>query len=185
MQHPPSAHAINTLVWNFEETGSSRKKKYFYWRCVNCLYTKQYRDFLSGCHKKPTSFNLSSCSVSTVPSFECSKNIVTGLSLPSIQVADRPGTQTQRSPNATTILWTNAWKDNEFISNLWMSDEAHFHLNGFVNKQNVHYWAQQNPTEVHQRPLHRQGYRVLWCVTVWCNMLLFFWEWGGFLTTVR
>lgn len=35
-----------------------------------------------------------------------------------------------------------------------MSDEAHFHFSGFVNKQNFRYWAQDNPTELHQRPLH-------------------------------
>jgi hypothetical protein len=34
-------------------------------------------------------------------------------------------------------------KENaNFIENLWMSDEAHFHLTGYVNKQNMRYWAQ-------------------------------------------
>ena len=37
------------------------------------------------------------------------------------------------------------------------SDEAHFHLSGMVNKQN-------NPCELHQRPLHSPK------VTVWCAM---------------
>ena len=36
-----------------------------------------------------------------------------------------------------------------------MSDEVHFHLNGFVNKQNCRFWAADNPQEPHQRPLHR------------------------------
>ena len=26
-----------------------------------------------------------------------------------------------------------------------MTDEAHFHMNGFVNKQNFRYWAVENP----------------------------------------
>ena len=43
-----------------------------------------------------------------------------------------------------------------------MSDEAHFHLNGFVNKQNCGFWAKENPRAVHQRELHP-----LKC-TVWC-----------------
>ena len=55
-------------------------------------------------------------------------------------------------------------EDEDFISNLWMSDEAHFHLNGFVNKQNFRYWAQRNPAQLHQRPLHSNK------VTVWCAM---------------
>ena len=42
------------------------------------------------------------------------------------------------------------------------SDEAHFHLLGMVNKQNFRYWSQNNPCELHQRPLHSSK------VTVWC-----------------
>jgi len=45
-----------------------------------------------------------------------------------------------------------------------MSDEAHFHLNGFVNKQNCRFWAAENPQELHQRPLHSSK------VTVWCGV---------------
>ena len=37
---------------------------------------------------------------------------------------------------------------------LMMSDEAHFHLDGYVNKQNCRFWAAENPRELHQRPLH-------------------------------
>jgi len=42
-----------------------------------------------------------------------------------------------------------------------MNDEAHFHLNGSVNKQKFRYWAPQNPHEVHERVLHSPK------VTVW------------------
>ena len=45
---------------------------------------------------------------------------------------------------------------------IMISDEAHFHLNGSVNKQNFRYWAPQNPHKVHERPLHIPK------VTVWC-----------------
>lgn len=48
------------------------------------------------------------------------------------------------------------------IHNLWFSDEAHFHLSGYTNKQNCRYWAPENPQELHQRPLHSPK------VTVWC-----------------
>ena len=45
-----------------------------------------------------------------------------------------------------------------------MSDEAHFHLNGYVNKQNFRYWATANLRELHERPLHSPK------VTVWCGV---------------
>ena len=39
---------------------------------------------------------------------------------------------------------------------LLCSDEAHFHLSGFVNKLNFQYWAEANPRQHHERPLHSQ-----------------------------
>lgn len=33
---------------------------------------------------------------------------------------------------------------NENPNNLLMSGDAHFHLSGFVNKQNFHYWSSEN-----------------------------------------
>ena len=45
---------------------------------------------------------------------------------------------------------------------VYFSDEAHFHLTGCVNKQNMRYWADTNPHELHERPLHSPK------VTVWC-----------------
>jgi len=48
-----------------------------------------------------------------------------------------------------------------------MSDEAHFHLSGFVNKQNFCYWSATNLTELHERPLHSSK------VTVWCEISSF------------
>ena len=45
---------------------------------------------------------------------------------------------------------------------LWSSDEVHFRLSGTVNKQNFRYWAENNPCDLHQRPLHSP------LVTVWC-----------------
>lgn len=54
--------------------------------------------------------------------------------------------------------------NGERVHNLWMSDEAHFHLSGYVNKQNFRYWSANNPYELHEKPLHSEK------VTVWCAM---------------
>ena len=55
-------------------------------------------------------------------------------------------------------------EDDDLVNNIWMSDEAHFHVSGFVNKQNFCYWSQANPWALHEKPLHSQK------VTVWCTM---------------
>ncbi|PNF39387.1 hypothetical protein B7P43_G13223 [Cryptotermes secundus] len=48
---------------------------------------------------------------------------------------------------------------------VFFSDEAHFHISGYVNKQNMCYWSGNNPRELHERPLHSDK------VTVWCALL--------------
>jgi hypothetical protein len=50
---------------------------------------------------------------------------------------------------------------------IMISDEAHFHLDGSVNKQNCRYWVAENPRQLHQRPLHSPK------VTVWCGIAKF------------
>ena len=45
-------------------------------------------------------------------------------------------------------------------------DETHFHLSGMVNKQNFRNWSENNPRELHQRPLHSPK------VTIWCSGVL-------------
>lgn len=50
------------------------------------------------------------------------------------------------------------------FTNILFSDEAHFHLNGHVNKQNCRYWSATNPKQKHQKPLHSPK------VTVWAAM---------------
>ena len=55
-----------------------------------------------------------------------------------------------------------AENEPNFFDKLLMSDETHFHLNGFVNKQNCRFWAKENPRAVHQRKLHPVK-RTAWC----------------------
>jgi inhibitor of nuclear factor kappa-B kinase subunit alpha len=45
---------------------------------------------------------------------------------------------------------------------LFITDEAYFHLSGYVNSQNTRIWSDENPRSVHQIPLHDIK------IGVWC-----------------
>lgn len=48
------------------------------------------------------------------------------------------------------------------LGNILFTDEAHFHIDGYVNKQYMRYWSPCNPRERHQKRLHCPK------TTVWC-----------------
>ncbi|GFX19945.1 hypothetical protein TNCV_1435051 [Trichonephila clavipes] len=54
------------------------------------------------------------------------------------------------------------------------SDEAHFWLDGYVNKQNCRIWSEANPQVYVETPLHPEK------LTVWCAL----WA-GGILLQKR
>ena len=56
--------------------------------------------------------------------------------------------------------------DPNFLKNLMMFDEAHFHLNGFINKQTCRIWGSENPHATAQRQLPPQK------CTVWCGVMV-------------
>ncbi|GFU42798.1 uncharacterized protein TNCV_3139831 [Trichonephila clavipes] len=68
------------------------------------------------------------------------------------------------------------WAQNEiavvldFHKRILFSDEVHFWLNGYVNKQNCHIWSEANPQVYAETPLHPEK------LTVWCAL----WD-GGIL----
>lgn len=59
------------------------------------------------------------------------------------------------------IQWCNEWP--ELLSNILWSDEAAFHVGGFVNKRNCHYWTQHSPKQTIEK---MQTWPKL---TVWCE----------------
>ena len=64
--------------------------------------------------------------------------------------------------NIATLLW-------KFLAKkIFFSDEAHFYLGGYVNKQNCRIWGTENPYAYLGKPTHPKR------VTVWCG----FWSRG-------
>ncbi|GFX50526.1 hypothetical protein TNCV_614551 [Trichonephila clavipes] len=62
------------------------------------------------------------------------------------------------------------WAQNEiavvpdFHKRILFSDEAHFWLNGYINKQNCRIWSEANPQVYVETPLHPEK------LTVWCAL---------------
>ncbi|GFV46035.1 hypothetical protein TNCV_3019671 [Trichonephila clavipes] len=60
------------------------------------------------------------------------------------------------------------WAQNEmavvpdFHKRILFSDEAHFWLNGYVNKQNCRIWSEANPQVYVETPLHPEKLTVWW-----------------------
>lgn len=54
--------------------------------------------------------------------------------------------------------------DPYFYRKIVFSDEAHFWLNGYVNKQNCRIWADEQPGEIQELPMHPEK------CTVWCGL---------------
>jgi len=54
--------------------------------------------------------------------------------------------------------------DADFHKKIIFSDEAHFWMSGFVNKQNMRYWNENNPQVIQELQMHPQR------VTVWCGL---------------
>ncbi|GFU41316.1 uncharacterized protein TNCV_3011391 [Trichonephila clavipes] len=71
------------------------------------------------------------------------------------------------------------WAQNEiavvpdFHKRILFSDEAHFWLNGYVNKQNCRIWNEANPQVYVETPLHPEK------LTVWCAL----WAGGSLVRT--
>ncbi|GFW81744.1 transposable element Tc3 transposase [Trichonephila clavipes] len=61
----------------------------------------------------------------------------------------------------------------DFHKRILFSDEAHFWLNGYVNKQNCRIWSEANPQVYVETPLHPEK------LTVWCAL------WAGAVVPTR
>ena len=161
----PSKKCIKTLVSKFRETGSTTDRK-------RCGRPRTIRN--------DASIQLVATSVDDQPRLSTRRRSMqlqmSRTSLQRILTKDlkyhpykiqltqelHPTDYQKRLDFATRFL--QLAENEDFVNNLIMTDEAHFHLSGFVNKQNCRFWASENPKEVHERPLHTAK------VTVWCGI---------------
>lgn len=159
----PSAHAIKTWVVNFEETGSTLKKRTGRVKNIRTpenvdrVRTAMLRSPTRSARRHAISLDISDRSVRRILHNDLHYHPY------KIQLVHA----LNNGDHATRLAFSNRMLDMmndnpDLVNNLWMSDEAHFHLSGFVNKQNFRYWAPENPQRIHEKPLHSVK------VTVWC-----------------
>jgi len=68
-------------------------------------------------------------------------------------------------------------EDPDLPNSLLMTDEAHVHLHGTINKQNLRYRPAANPYELHQRPSMTQIYSSVCCLVQRSYWTLIPWGW--------
>ena len=56
-------------------------------------------------------------------------------------------------------------ENSDFLGKLFMSDKAHFSLNGHVNRQDMRFWVTESPHQIKEVPLLSER------VTVWCGFM--------------
>ncbi|GFW23807.1 hypothetical protein TNCV_4496841 [Trichonephila clavipes] len=85
----------------------------------------------------------------------------------------------KQNNNSTILTYPKSfveWAQNEiavvpdFHKRILFSDEAHFWLNGYVNKQNCRIWSEANPQVYVETPLH-PGKLTVWCA-LWAGGIL-------------
>ena len=60
------------------------------------------------------------------------------------------------------LAWFRDWPD--LLKNILWNDEAVFHIGGFVNRHNCHFWAGEDLRVTSEKMLNQPN------VTVWCGM---------------
>ena len=50
----------------------------------------------------------------------------------------------------------------EILQNIWFSDESHFYLDGYCNKQNMRFWGNKK-TEIYCEKSAHPIYVTVWC----------------------
>ena len=75
-----------------------------------------------------------------------------------------PSNAPERRLNFANELLTRLESGEIDLKKIWFSDECHFWLGGYVNRQNYRIWGTQRPELVTVRPLNPQK------ITVWAAM---------------
>lgn len=186
-RNSPSSLTIRTLVQKFEETGtvadsrrSGRPRSSRNSKIIGSVRKSVTEDPKTSTRKRCTQLGISRSSLRRILNKDLQMYPY------KIQLVQNlnPNDYQLRLQYSRQLLNTND-SDRSFLKNLWMSDEAHFHLNGHVNKQNSRFWGTSNPQILCEHSLYPEK------ITVWCAVSArriigpYFFEENGTTVTVN
>jgi hypothetical protein len=135
----PSAHAIKTWVRNFESTGSTLKKK------GGTVKTVRKPEYIAVVREVHTVLRVAtSCHSGCLkPAFDGFYAKIFASTPTKFKLLHERDYANRVNFCQTFLQLIN--QNQELVNNLLMTDEAYFHLSGFVNKQNFHYGLPKTP----------------------------------------
>lgn len=165
--HIPSRNTILSWVKKFEETGSVLDVKHGAPRTVRTPENVQtVREAFERSPRRSARKQSRVLGISRISLFRILKEIK--FHPYKLQIVQKINERDKEARLAFCTTMNGLLRETpDILNHLLMTDEAHFHLSGFVNKQNMRYWSSVNPQELHQRPLHSPK------VTVWCGVGVF------------
>lgn len=158
----PNKSSIYRLIKKFKETGSVGNKKHNRRRTVlNEEMLVDIRVTFENSPKKSLRMLHQQKQISLFSAYKAAKLL--GLTPYKIKESQKIGPN-DPAARLRYCQWLKWFTRNTVcaLDNLFFSDEAWFHLSGYVNSQNSRYWSARNPHQVFQQPLHSEK------IGVWC-----------------
>ena len=73
-----------------------------------------------------------------------------------VQLKEKQTPQTKKKRvDFANIMSNRIESEKKFLQKILFSDEAHFHLSGYVNRQNMRFWGDENPHHAVEGPKTR------------------------------
>lgn len=161
-KHAPSIQTIQKWVQKFEATGSTLNEPHS-GRTRTTREPVNVERVRESIREQPRLSTRKRASVLNLPRTSLNRILHKDLHLHPYKIqivqALKPSDHAQRLKFADEML-----EKFSSFNNILFSDEAHFHLNGYVNRQNCRYWSDTNPKLKHEKPLHSPK------VTVWAAL---------------
>ena len=166
----PTPKFVERLVAQFQETGSVERREYS--KRSSLLNSNE-----SLCNSVSETFNEIRASgdmpsirkIVNDPNVSCSYTTVRNVLKDHLHMKPYKFMKSHKLPDHCFDLRTNFCnslkaKGDSFLKTILFTDECHFYLNGFVNKQNMRFWGQEKPnTTIEVDPNCPK-------ITTWCGI---------------